>query len=183
MAKQKFLLHTCCAVCSGAVIQELLPNFEVVAYFFNPNIQPEEEYHKRKESIEKYCEKNSIQFINGQYLVDEWLEKVKALANEPEGGRRCLLCYEFRLSATAQKAKELNCHCFGSTLTISPHKKAEIINAIGKKIGFESNVLFYEADWKKQNGFQKALSISNQEGFYRQNYCGCLYSKGKKLRN
>jgi predicted adenine nucleotide alpha hydrolase (AANH) superfamily ATPase len=202
--KPKILLHTCCAVCSGYVIQKLSQetplgppyqgeNFEVVAYFYNPNIHPQEEYLKRKEALQNYCHKNKVKFIEGEYNsnvktressakrlprgVEYWLKKVKGLKNEPEGGKRCKVCYKIRLEETARKAKELQCGYFGSTLTISPHKRADIINPIGLEAGERFGIKFYEADWKKQDGFKKACEISQEEGFYRQNYCGCIYSK------
>ena len=175
--KPTFLLHTCCAICSGHVIQELSHDFDVVVYFYNPNIHPEEEYLKRKKTLEDYCSKNGVKFIEAEYDEQAWLEKVKGLENEPEGGKRCKVCYQIRLEQAAKKAEELKCDYFGSTLTISPHKKADIINPIGTQIGDQLGVKFYEADWKKKDGFKKANEISRTEGFYRQNYCGCVFSK------
>lgn len=190
--KSTFLLHTCCAVCSGYVIQKLTQDFDVTAYFYNPNIHPEEEYLKRREVLQNYCKKNQIKFIEGEYNPDFWLEKIKTewqakgaelprgssapWEDEPEGGERCKVCYKVRLAEAARKARELKCDYFGSTLTISPHKKADIINPIGQKLGEQFGVKFYERDWKKQDGFKKANEISRDEHFYRQSYCGCVYS-------
>jgi len=174
--KPKFLLHTCCAVCSGHVIQQLKKEFDVMAYFYNPNIHPVTEYEKRKMTLEQYCHKYKIQFIKGEYSWEDWIESVRGSEAEPEGGYRCNICYKIRLEEVARKAKELDCDYFGSTLTISPHKKADIINPIGKEVGEKFGIKFYEADWKKQDGFKKACEISREEDFYRQNYCGCVYS-------
>jgi predicted adenine nucleotide alpha hydrolase (AANH) superfamily ATPase len=173
---KKFLLHICCAVCSGHVIEKLKDDFELTAFFYNPNIYPYDEYEKRKTAVKDYCVKKSIPFIEGKYDNEEWLAKTQGLENEPEGGKRCALCYEIRLKATAKKAKELGYDYFGTTLSISPHKKADTINNIGKKYAKQYNLNFFEADWKKEEGFKKTSAICKKEGFYRQNYCGCVYS-------
>lgn len=113
----------------------------------------------------------------GDYEAREWFELVKGLENEPEGGARCEVCYQMRLEKTAELARENGFEYFGTTLTISPHKKAEIVNQLGREVGAKFNIKFYEADWKKQDGFKKSCELARNEGFYRQNYCGCVYSK------
>jgi len=175
--KPRFLLHICCAPCGGYVFKKLSDEFDTAAFFYNPNIQPEDEYQKRLVEIKKYCEKEKINLIMGDYEAREWFELVKGLENEPEGGARCEVCYQMRLEKTAELARENGFEYFGTTLTISPHKKAEIVNQLGREVGAKFNIKFYEADWKKQDGFKKSCELARNEGFYRQNYCGCVYSK------
>ena len=180
--KQKFLLHTCCAVCSAHVINLLKKDYDLTVFYYNPNIQPKEEYEKRKEESRAYCEKNpstssgQVKFIEGDYDVDQWSQRVKGCEQEPEGGERCKICYRMRLEKTAQYAKEHSYDYFGTTLTISPHKKAKVINEIGCSLE-SGNIKFYEADFKKHDGFKKTMEIAKDENFYRQNYCGCLFSR------
>ncbi len=173
---KKILLHSCCAPCSVHVIQELIKEYKVTLFYFNPNIFPEEEYQKRLVEAKNYLEKNKVDLIVGEYNYDLWLEQIKGYENEPEKGKRCHICYRYRLKKTAQKAKELGFDTFCSTLSISPHKDAKMINKIGLELSKEYNISYLESDWKKQEGFKKACDISKEEGFYRQSYCGCEFS-------
>lgn len=174
----KFLLHTCCATCAGYVIKKLQEGgFDVTAFFCNSNIQPEYEYIRRLEDMRKYCLANNIDFIQDEYNVNEWLKEIKGLEKESEGGKRCEKCFAIRLEKTAQFAKNNNFDFFATTLTISPHKNANMINKLGEDLAEKNNIQFYTADWKKQDGFKCACEIAKKEGFYKQNYCGCLFSK------
>ena len=173
---KKILLHSCCAPCSAHVIQELQKEYEVTLFYFNPNIFPEAEYQKRLAEAKKYLKKINVNLIEGRYDYQAWLEKVKGYENEPERGKRCQICYQMRLAETASQAKELGCSVFCSTLSISPHKDSEMVNKIGLELSEEHNISYLPSDWKKQEGFKKACDISKEEGFYRQEYCGCEFS-------
>jgi hypothetical protein len=172
----KFLLHSCCAPCGAYVIEQLQKQgYEVAVFFTNDNIYPAQEYERRKNEIKKYCQENEIGFLEDEYRPEEWLVEVKGLENEPEGSARCQVCFKYRLKKTAQKAKEIGYDVFGSTLSISPHKNSEMINAAGREVEAESGTPFLEADWKKQNGFVCACELAKRNEFYRQNYCGCKF--------
>ncbi|MDD5290173.1 MAG: epoxyqueuosine reductase QueH [Patescibacteria group bacterium] len=174
---KRILLHTCCAPCGAYVMEQLQKQGYTVAVFFtNDNIYPREEYEKRKNEIKKYCTENKIEFWEDEYQPEEWSKIIKGLENEPEGKKRCEVCFRYRLEKTAQKAKENNFDFFGSTLTISPHKNSATINAIGKEVGEKISVPFLVADWKENNGFKCSCEISRANNFYRQNYCGCQFS-------
>ena len=173
------LLHTCCAPCSPHIFELLREKYDVAAFFYNPNIQPEEEYNLRREELKKFCGRIGISFIEGEYNIENWSEAVCGLEHEPEGGRRCEVCFKMRLERTAQQARETGCAIFATTLTVSPHKNASLINQIGVEAGVKFGVMFLEADFKKKEGFKKSAELSRQFGFYRQNYCGCVYSRFK----
>jgi len=174
----KILLHSCCAPCGGHVINELKNRgFKVTVFFYNPNIFPIEEYEARKQEIAKFCQDQKIEFIIGDWAHKKWLTFVRGLEQEPEGGERCFKCYEFRLMETANYAKNNNFEYFASTLAISPHKNAEKINQIGGGLAQKYGLKFYEADWKKQDGFKKSCLLAKEHNFYRQNYCGCEFSR------
>jgi epoxyqueuosine reductase len=175
--KPKLLLHVCCATC-GAYVLELLKNdYQVTAYYYNPNIYPVEEYEKRFLEIQKYCQKNQIPFIEEKPDQDEWFAKIKGFEQEPERGKRCWLCYDMRLAKTAEYAKNHGFQFFGTDLSISPHKDAKKLNEIGKKLEKTFGLKYFEADFKKADGFKKAMAVSRQNEFYRQDYCGCIYSR------
>lgn len=171
------MLHACCAVCAGYPIKLLRERkTEPVVYFFNPNIHPEEEYKRRLQELVRYCEKNNVKLIIGENNTQEWFSYVKGLENEPERGKRCKKCFEYRLRETAKKAQEEGIDTFTTTLFISPHKnRTDIINA-GIKAAEEYSLNFDETDFRKQNGFLKTMEIAKAENFYRQKYCGCCYA-------
>ncbi|MDI6792798.1 MAG: epoxyqueuosine reductase QueH [bacterium] len=186
------LLHTCCAPCAAHVIVELNREFEVNAYFYNPNIQPQEEYGLRWEAMEKLAFQLKQPFLAesevslpqvdfeltaGKYDPERWLEAVNGLEDEPEGGARCEACYRFRLEEVARFAKEKGCDWLATTLTISPHKRAEMINPIGKEVAEQFGLRFYEADFKKKDGFKISCRLSRELDLYRQTYCGCVFSQ------
>lgn len=177
MAKLKFLLHACCAPCAGTIIQKLKDNnFDVNVFYSNSNIYPQAEYQTRRNEIKKYCQENNINFIENDYNHSVWLAAVKGLESKPEGGKRCQVCYEYRLQETANYARNNQFDIFGTTLSISPHKKAILINQIGENLAQKFNIRFYPADWKKNDGFKKSCELARKHNFYRQNYCGCEFS-------
>ncbi|MCL4377856.1 MAG: epoxyqueuosine reductase QueH [Actinobacteria bacterium] len=176
MKKQKMLLHVCCANCSIYPLQILGKDFDVFMYYYNPNIQPEDEYMKRLEYVKKISEIYNVPLITGEYEVKKWLESTETLKSEPEGGKRCQVCFEIRLAETAKKASEMKFDIFGTTLTISPHKNQEVINKIGKDLASKIELNFYRADFKKNDGFKNTMAMSKKLDIYRQNYCGCIYS-------
>lgn len=181
--KQKILLHSCCAPCSTAVIERLKDEFEIVIFYYNPNIYPEDEYLKRKAEEIKYIKhlnetdkELEISMIDSDYECEKFYEATRGFENEREGGARCALCFKLRLSETAKKAKELSFDVFGTTLTVSPHKNAELINSIGLAIEKEIGVNFLVSNFKKQNGYKRSIELSKENNIYRQNYCGCEFA-------
>ncbi|MEK7376742.1 MAG: epoxyqueuosine reductase QueH [Candidatus Margulisiibacteriota bacterium] len=171
---KKALLHICCGVCASWPVEKLrFDGYEVEGFFYNPNIQPEDEYLKRLDVAKEVSKLLNFNLVEGKYDPDAWLLKVKGLENEPEGGPRCAVCFQMRLEETAQKARELNIPVFTSTLTVSPHKDAKGIAQQGRRAGGEG---FLEYDFKKQDGFKKTHDFAKQNGIYCQNYCGCEFS-------
>ncbi|MEK6656235.1 MAG: epoxyqueuosine reductase QueH [Nitrospirota bacterium] len=177
LQKPKMLLHICCAPCSTAVIERLRDEFDITGYFYDPNIHPEEEYIRRLEETKGLYNKLSIPLIEAQYDAEIWFELTDNLKHEPEGGKRCELCYDMRLEKAAGFAKENGFDIFTTVLSISPHKKAAVINSIGKRLSEKYCIKFYEADFKKKDGFKRSLELSWEYSLYRQGYCGCVYSK------
>jgi predicted adenine nucleotide alpha hydrolase (AANH) superfamily ATPase len=175
--KPKLLLHTCCAPCAPHVIETLRKEFDVSIFFYNPNIHPFEEYQLRLEEMERYLDVLSVELIVGEYDAEQWFSAVLGMEHEQEGGRRCELCYRMRLDKTVSVARTQGFQQVTTTLTVSPHKKTTIINRIGRELTSTGDVTFYEADFKKRDGFKKSCELSKKLGFYRQNYCGCVYSK------
>ena len=180
--KKTILLHSCCGPCSTAVIERLAPEFKITIFYYNPNIYPEEEYIKRKNEELKYIDiyntknEDKVNFLDCDYESEKFYEKVKGFECEREGGARCPLCFELRLEKTARVAKEKNFECFGTTLSVSPHKNASQINAIGKHLEEKFGIEFLEADFKKQNGYLRSIELSKENNLYRQNYCGCEFA-------
>lgn len=177
----KLLLHSCCGPCSSSVIERLRDYFDITVIYYNPNIEPKEEYEKRKSEQLRLLNELGIKFMDIDYLNNEYHEKVKGYENEPENGLRCPLCFELRLDKTASKAKENNFDYFGTTLTVSPHKNSKIINEIGLKLEEKYGVKFLLSDFKKEDGYKRSIELSKKYDLYRQDYCGCLYSKGVNI--
>jgi predicted adenine nucleotide alpha hydrolase (AANH) superfamily ATPase len=173
---EKLLLHACCGPCSTTAINEFAKGHEIALYFYNPNIHPKEEYEKRLEQARKVAGTMKKELIEGKYDSEEWKEATKRHKEEKEGGRRCELCFEFRLAKTAEKAKELGIKYFATTLSTGPRKNAKSINEAGNNTGKNHGIRFIEADLKKRDGYLKSLKISKEMGLYRQHYCGCEYS-------
>lgn len=174
----KLLLHSCCGPCSSSVIERLRDYFDITVIYYNPNIEPKEEYEKRKSEQLRLLNELGIKFMDIDYLNNEYHKKIKGYENEPENGFRCPLCFELRLDKTASKAKENNFDYFGTTLTVSPHKNSKIINEIGLKLEERYGVKFLLSDFKKEDGYKRSIELSKKYDLYRQDYCGCLYSKG-----
>lgn len=179
--RPRLLLHSCCAPCSSYVLEYLNEIFDITIYFYNPNIFPEAEYISRfdeqKRFINEFIKEKNIDLINGDFDKDKFYEAVKGLESQPEGGERCLKCFELRLLKTAEYAKKNSFDFFTTTLTISPHKNAEAINTIGEDIGNQHGVKYLLSDFKKNEGYKRSIQLSNDYNLYRQDYCGCVYSK------
>lgn len=174
-------LHACCAPCSSYCISYLSQYFNITLFYYNPNIYPESEYSHRLLEIKRFLSefpvKNPVSFMEGEYKPQIFFKMAKGLEDEPEGGKRCLLCYELRLREAAVKAAELGADYFTTTLSISPHKNAAKLNEIGERLGEEYGVLHLPSDFKKKEGYKRSIELSKEYNLYRQNYCGCLYSK------
>ena len=182
--KKHVLLHSCCGPCSTACIERLLPDYRITIFFYNPNVTDAEEYARRKEAQiqvltacnERLPEEDRVQFIEGEYLPEDFYQACGALAGEPEGGRRCTECFRLRMDRTAQVARKTGHPLFGTTLTVSPHKNYPLISAIGSELARVYDLEFLDVDFKKKAGFQRSIELSKEYGLYRQNYCGCEYS-------
>jgi hypothetical protein len=173
----RMLLHICCAPCSPYVVEQLQHDYDLTLYFYNPNIHPKEEYIQRLEEVRVWTKSAGLKLVEGEYDADHWFDKTKGLENEPERGKRCEVCFDIRLSKAADEAKRLDIENYGAVLTISPHKDAVVINQIGVEKGEEYGVDFLESNWKKKEGYKITTRMANEIGFYRQDYCGCAYSK------
>ena len=180
----KLLLHACCAPCSSAVLERLSSYFQITIFYYNPNITEEDEYQKRiqelKRFVSMYQTKYKIDILEGKYEPEKWWEISKGLENEPERGKRCYKCYELRLEETAKVAEEFNFPYFCTTLTLSPHKNANWINEIGEKLDQNYKPHYLYSDFKKKNGYKRSIELSKEYDLYRQDYCGCIFSKKTK---
>jgi len=170
----KLLLHICCGICACETVRRLKnENFEVVGFFYNPNIYPQEEYIKRMRTTEIVSKLLDFELITGDYDNKEWLKAVKGFENQAEGNQRCDICFKFRLEKTFMKSQELKIPFFTTTLTISPYKKSQNINKIGQEI---NKTNFLVRDFKKKDGYKNTLDFAKKYKLYHQNYCGCIYS-------
>ena len=178
------LLHVCCAPCSSYCLEYLSDFFNITVFYYNPNISLKEEYHHRLEEEKRLISEmtfaNPVTITESVYDPREFFSLVKGLENEPEGGKRCEKCFRLRLSAAAQKAKELGADYFTTTLTISPLKNADKINEIGQELESIYQVKHLPSDFKKRGGYQRSTELSKQFGLYRQDYCGCVFSKNER---
>lgn len=177
------LLHSCCAPCSSYVLEYLSRFFSITVLFYNPNMDSEEEFVRRSQEqlrlIEEMPVKNPVKGVIIPYDEREFYSEVKGLEKEPEGGRRCEKCFALRLKKTAEYAAAQNFDWFTTTLTISPLKNASLLNGIGEQMGAEYGIPFLPSDFKKKGGFLRSTQLSQEYGLYRQNYCGCIFSKQK----
>ncbi|MFH1381927.1 MAG: epoxyqueuosine reductase QueH [Chloroflexota bacterium] len=174
----KVVLHICCGVCAAGVAERLMAeSHEVLGYFYNPNIHPAEEYEKRLAVARRVAQELDFPLVVGPCEPGTWLQATKSLASEPEGGRRCEVCYRLRLQKTYSYLLDSGADAFTTTLTISPHKSAVVVNRIGVEIGGSK---FLARDFKKKAGFQRANELAKQLALYRQDYCGCIYSMRKE---
>ena len=178
--KPKLLLHSCCGPCSSYVINYLKDYFDITILYYNPNIEPKEEYEKRKKEQLRLISEiklNNVDFYDMDYDNETYKELVEEYTQDKEGGIRCHKCYELRLNKTADIAKNNGYEYFGTTLTVSPYKNAQVLNELGEKLGEIYNLRWLYSDFKKKEGYKKSIEISQKYNLYRQNYCGCLYSK------
>jgi Uncharacterized protein conserved in bacteria len=178
--KPKILAHICCAPDALYVVGLLQATYEVIGYFYNPNIQPQEEYQLRLKETRKVAKHLDFELIEGAYDVDHWFKLTEKFKNEPEKGRRCYICYAWRIHKTAEKARELQVPLFTTIMSISPWKSSSALNMIGRMTAKKYGIEFLESDFKKKDGFRKSVQLSKQFGLYRQNYCGCLYSQRQR---
>lgn len=180
--KPTLLLHGCCAPCSSAVLEQLTNYFDITMYYYNPNITSKKEYQKRKEELKRFLKEAypTISILDSTYQNTDFLEAIKGLEKEPEGGKRCYACYELRLEKTVQAAKNHQFDYFTTTLSISPYKNSHWLNEIGQRLSEQYQVPYLYADFKKKNGYHRSIELSKQYNLYRQDYCGCIYSKIEK---
>ncbi len=186
--KPALLLHSCCGPCSTAVVERLAGEFDITVFFYNPCITDEDEYMRRRaaqlEFIEKFNRENAgktrIRFTEGSYRPSDFFEMVKGLEKEPEGGARCRLCFRQRLETTAEVASMSGYDHFGTTLTVSPHKDYKQISALGRGLAARYGISFLDRDFKKKDGFRRSVELSKKYGLYRQDYCGCIFSKRER---
>lgn len=183
---KRLLLHSCCAPCSSYVIEYLSSYFSITVFYYNPNIYPAQEYGKRaeeqREFIRRFPAKYPAQFLYGEFEPERFYEAVKGLEREKEGGERCFCCYRLRLEETAKMAKRLGMDYFTTTLSISPLKQAVKLNEIGEALSEEYGIPYLVSDFKKKNGYKRSVELSKEYGLYRQDYCGCIFSKMERER-
>ncbi len=183
----KLLLHSCCAPCSSYVLEYLSKYFKITIVYYNPNISPYDEYKKRlDEQIRLLNEMesiNKISLLECNYDNEVYEEEIKGLEFEPERGSRCLKCYHLRLEYTAKLAKEKNFDYFGTTLSVSPYKSSEVLNSIGEELSDTYNIPYLYSDFKKKEGYKRSIELSKIYNLYRQDYCGCKYSKRKDIND
>ena len=177
----RLLLHVCCAPCSSYCLEYLSEYFDITVYYYNPNISKKEEYLKRLAEEERYISvkefKRPVKLTESTYDPQEFFDAVRGLEKEPEGGLRCRECFKLRLEASAKKAKELGFEWFTTTLTISPLKNAALLNEIGAEMGEKYGVKWLPSDFKKKEGYKRSIELSREYGLYRQDYCGCVFSR------
>ncbi len=181
------LLHACCAPCSSAVLERLTSHFKISILYYNPNITEEKEYQKRLDELRKFISKLNFKYqiniIDSRYEPKEFFKIAKGLEKEKEQGKRCYKCYELRLEETAKVAKEKNFDFFATTLTLSPYKKTSWLNEIGENLSEKYQANYLYSDFKKKNGYKRSIELSKEYNLYRQDYCGCIYSKLEREQN
>ncbi|MFC2022410.1 epoxyqueuosine reductase QueH [Chloroflexota bacterium] len=174
----KVVLHICCGVCAAGVVERLaLEGHDVLGLFYNPNIHPLDEYERRLDAAYKVAKELNFPLEAGPYTPEEWFAATSSMENEPEGGRRCEVCFRLRLKKTYLYLEDYGWDAFTTTLTVSPHKAADVINQIGQEIGGDR---FLVRDFKKKSGFQRATEMAKQWALYQQDYCGCTYSMRRR---
>lgn len=181
--RRRLALHSCCGPCSSYVLEYLSQHFDVTLYFYNPNIHPAEEYDHRLSEQLRLCDIMGIPTRECVYDPETYFDAVRGLEGEPEGGARCTKCFELRLDYTARLAKADGFDLMATTLTVSPHKNAPLINEIGAEIAARHGIEWLPSDFKKKNGYKRSIELSKEYELYRQNYCGCTYSIWDKEDN
>ena len=181
--KKKLLLHACCAPCSSYVIEYLTKYFDITILYYNPNIDTESEFNHRLSELERFVKEfetsNKVEVVSLGYKTTEYLEKVKGLEQEKEGGKRCIECFKLRLEKSALYALEHNFDYFTTTLTISPLKSSKLLNEIGHDLESKYGIKYLYSDFKKKEGYKRSIVLSHEYNLYRQDYCGCKFSKRK----
>lgn len=176
--KPHLFLHVCCAPCASSVIERLAKHFRLTLFFYNPNIRPLDEYYKRANELPKLLQafdlQDEINLIVAEYDESEFVNPISGLENEPEGGARCSVCFRIRLERTAAEAKRRGITLFSTTLTVSPHKNADVINTVGTAVATETGLKWLPSDFKKRDGYLRSINICQSFGIYRQPYCGCM---------
>ena len=184
--KPKMLLHCCCAPCSSATLERVQEQYDPDIYYYNPNIEPEAEFQKRAGEEERFVREfrpdGGVRVIVAEYEHEAFEEIARGRENLPERSERCYLCYEMRMRKTAEYAKAHGYDCFTTALSISPYKVARWINEIGERLAAEYGIAFVHSDFKKQNGYARSIQLSREYGLYRQDWCGCVYSKAERER-
>ncbi len=184
-ARPRLLLHVCCGPCSSSVLERLTPYFRLTLLWYNPNIYPESEFIRRRETLEKLVSdmglSEKVEFLFEEHRSAEYYERVRGLENEPEGGARCTACFRLRLEETARLAREQGFDYFCTTLTLSRHKDAVRINALAEEIAAREGVRWLPSDFKKQDGENRSIELCERYDVYRQLYCGCEYSYLRRL--
>lgn len=179
-------LHSCCGPCSSYVIEYLSQYFRITVFYYNPNIFPDEEYRKRveeqKEFIRRFPAKHPVSFVEGDFEKELFYDAARGLEKEPEGGKRCEACFALRLRKTARAAAMAGADYFTTTLTISPLKNAQLLNGIGQQAGEECGVAWLPSDFKKKGGYLRSVELSREYNMYRQDYCGCVFSREERER-
>ncbi|MDR1330133.1 MAG: epoxyqueuosine reductase QueH [Oscillospiraceae bacterium] len=173
----RLLLHACCAPCSTVVLERLSEKWDITLFYHNPNIYPSGEYEKRLGEVRCLAAKTPAPVLAPEYDHAEFLDSVRGLESEPEGGARCIRCYELRLRRTAREARELGFDAFASTLTVGPRKRASDINACGDAAAREYGAVWLAEDFKKRDGYKRSVELSREYGLYRQSYCGCEFAR------
>jgi len=183
----RLFLHSCCAPCSSYVLEYLSRYFEITVFFYNPNISPSEEYEKRVEEIRRMIGEmefvHPVKLVEGEYDPQVFFQMAKGMEHIPEGGERCFGCYRLRMEEAARLAKEGNYDYFTTTLSISPLKNAQKINEIGEELAEIYQVSHLPSDFKKKNGYKRSIELSGEYELYRQDYCGCVFSKREREEN
>lgn len=183
--KKKLLLHACCAPCSSYVIEYLSNYFDITILYYNPNIDTKEEFEKRlselKRFVKEFKTKNEVKVISNGYNNQEYLDEIKGLEMEKEGGSRCYKCYKLRLEKSAIYAKENNFDYWTTTLTISPLKNSKVLNEIGHELEEKYQIPYLYSDFKKREGYKRSIILSHEYNLYRQDYCGCKFSKRQNI--
>lgn len=180
------LLHACCAPCSSAVLEYLSRYFSITILYYNPNIAPYEEYQKREAELRRLVAEmnfvHPVEILPCEYDGPAFAEAAKGLEGEPEGGKRCEACFRLRLRHAAQEAARLHFDYYTTTLSISPMKNAPLLNRLGEEIGAEYGVAYLPSDFKKKDGYKRSVILSKEHALYRQDYCGCVYSKAQRQK-
>jgi hypothetical protein len=183
MEKKRLLLHSCCACCASVAVERLSPDYAVECFFCNPNIHPPEEFARRLDSMRKLCSSLGVPLIEIPYAPDEFLSAVRGRESDPERGERCKICFRLRLLKTAESAAQKGFAAIASTLTLSPHKDSDAVNAIGESAAAGVGVRYVPTNLKKKDGYKRSIALSHEHGLYRQTYCGCVFSMHGRGQN